>query len=174
MTSTKSIIPPGRVARVLTDHLWGTAQTCRTIAPGIYRVDTASHGGYLALLDQCDLPGDFVDACEEAGLVEMLGIVCARRCAFASTAQGHSRESIAAWLKSNAARGIYGQRRDIFVAEEDCDWAALALVCREVARVPADGWTEARTLEYARDIISRYDHLSPFRYLLPAPLAVVA
>lgn len=44
---TPSISPPQSTNQPPTESLWGRITTCHTVAPGIYRVSTSSHGGYI-------------------------------------------------------------------------------------------------------------------------------
>lgn len=164
-------LPALRIARVLAEQTW-LGLTCDPLSAGIFRAGSKMHGGFLAVdhpvKPLAGLPREFWRAAHAANLVSIVGVVQSRNSAFATTAQGYTEAVIVDWLERNESRGMQIECRRVAVFERDIDWAALALVRPSIMR--HQNWTVEETIDRARDVVETYEHLAPFRALVPRKL----
>lgn len=152
---------PSRVAARVARVSWGELQREHKLAQGVYQLETAGHGGVVAIIGVAPLEERWIVAARSAGLVE-------RWC---ETPRGlvHYSDGRQAWLGRRLvgplaaddwrlARWAAGQswpRRivEAWVGEEDAAFATIMLACPAARRGMAKVMTDpARWLErYAGD-----------------------
>lgn len=122
--------PPSAVARRVAAALWPDVQRQEKLAAGVYDFSCAGHGGVVAVLGTADLPERAVDVARKHGLV---GVVAR---AYAGGGRhrfytGH-RYGDEQLRELAAARPDAVELSEVWVGEEDCDWATVALASPDV------------------------------------------
>jgi hypothetical protein len=115
---------PSQIARSVAASLWPDVQRQTKVASGTFGFSCSGHGGIVGVIDS--LPTDVseadIQAARDAGLIETVLVCHGRRKRIYSTATGLSREG----LLQNADNP-WAEIREVWVGEEDCDWATLVL-----------------------------------------------
>jgi hypothetical protein len=119
-----------RVARCVAAALWPDVQSQRKLCRGAFAFSCAGHGGIVALLDELSLADREVQAARECGLVALVARVDdGRSCRTYCTAAGYDEGQLQAQAR---AYPHAVELREVWIGEEDCDWATLALVSEAV------------------------------------------
>jgi hypothetical protein len=107
---------------------WPDVQRQVKIADGVYGFTCAGHGGIVAVIGVADLPEAAVQAARDAGRIEF-AVFDRGRALYSSggtyvtprTAPVYQQDS----LREYAARRPDLESFEVWVAEEDCDWATV-------------------------------------------------
>lgn len=126
------MVSPSRIARTVAGHMWPDVQQQTKITTGVYTFSCAGHGGLVAVIGEADLPADAVAAARACGLIELVAVVReGRRTRIFSSAPSDSRngnytrESLEDFARRNPQRVSLVE---VWIGEEDCAWATIALV----------------------------------------------
>ena len=117
-----------KIARSIASQMWGTpVQSQKKLAPGVYWFSTPGHGGLVGIVDEMDVSPEAIQAARETGLVHttvrvQTGYKSTRTY---STALGYRESDLTAYEQ---AYPRYTERRDVWIGEEDVEWATLATV----------------------------------------------
>jgi hypothetical protein len=114
-------IAPSRIARTLAGQLWPDVQQQYRCIPGVYGFSCAGHGGLVAVIGVADLPEDAVNAAREAGKMEYAVAVSNGRGYKTYTSERYTPASL-----HEMARHPLCTLYELWVGEEDCDWATIA------------------------------------------------
>jgi hypothetical protein len=117
--------------------MWPDVQKQDKVTKGVYTFMSAGHGGLVAVLDAADLPADAVTAARATGgLIYTVAVARhGRSVRMYSTVPGDSRnscftrEALEQFAANNPGRVTL---HDVWVGEEDCGWATLALVSSDI------------------------------------------
>ena len=147
MTSTPKT-PAATIARSVAAAMWPTVQRQRKLTRGAFEFSCAGHGGIVALVDQLDITPEILEAARQTGRIALVGrFNLGRRTQTTCTAAGYNRASV----ETNAERyPAHSELREVLIAEDDCEWATLALVSPAIRA--AFNVTEAD----AREVADRY------------------
>ncbi|HTB50081.1 MAG TPA: hypothetical protein VK701_03820 [Solirubrobacteraceae bacterium] len=119
-----------RIARAVAAALWPDVQSQRKLCRGAFAFSCAGHGGIVALLDEMSLAEGAVRAARECGLIALAARVDhGRSCRTYCTAAGYDRRELDRLAQSYPDAV---ELREVWIGEEDCDWATLALVSAAV------------------------------------------
>lgn len=160
---------PARIARAVAADLWPSVQNQQKIAAGVWWFSCAGHGGCVAVIGVAELPEIAVDVARARGKTELAIFIdygahhrprTQVRTSITYTEQG---------LRDLAARDARVTLFELWVGEEDCDWACIfhsaSALIEPAAR--ALGWTLR-----ADDVDGCVDRWNPeFRDALAAALA---
>jgi hypothetical protein len=124
------ITPASQLARSVASQQWPDVQSQKKVASGTFGFSCAGHGGLVGVVDS--LPADVseadIQAARDAGLIATVLIVHNRRKRIYSSAAGYSAGALAAY------KGQEGYEvREVWIGEEDCDWATLVLASDTIA-----------------------------------------
>lgn len=120
---------PSQAARTIAGAIWGEVQHQDKLAPGIYRFDTPGHGGIVAVIGQADLPENYVQAARDSGRVElMVTVKTGSHRTRSYTSERYTPESLRELhQRANAGREGTAELQELWVGEEDCEYATILL-----------------------------------------------
>jgi hypothetical protein len=125
--STRQTPPPSAIARHVANATWPGVQTSDKLAKGIYWFTCVGHGGAVAALGEADLPDANVEAARTTGRLELVAITPWKGKRYYSTAARYTRESLERWARRHDFPTV-----EVWVGEEDCDWAQIAYCSAEM------------------------------------------
>jgi hypothetical protein len=150
-----SKIAPSRVARTMAAQLWPDVQSQYRCAPGIYGFSCAGHGGLVAVVGAADLPADAVQAARDCNKIELVAVrhLGGNRYQTMTTAK-YTAASLRAYCAHGRAK-LY----ELWIGEEDCDWATIAYVAPEVLTggQRAGYFGQSADIEYVRGCLERWN-----------------
>jgi hypothetical protein len=127
------------IARSVAAAMWPDVQSQKKLCRGAFAFSCAGHGGIVALVAELDLPADVVQAARDCGLIALVADVQGRRSRRYCTAAGYRESDL-----RKMAEDYPGQVRllEVWIGEEDCGYATLALVSDAVREgFHRSGWT---------------------------------
>lgn len=149
-TTTRQRTAPSRVARAMAAATWPDVQHQTKLGPGVFDFSCAGHGGIVAVLNAANFPPEVVEVAREHGKTELIVYGFGGF----STTERYTRESLAEWAD---AHGF--PQWEVWIGEEDCDWALLVVADPTLAGPMARGWrkTPAEVAQYARENAERWN-----------------
>jgi hypothetical protein len=150
------------IARSVASAMWPDVQQQRKVAPGAYWFSCAGHGGVIGIVDELGLSDEIIQVARDCGLIALVADV--------NHGNRHRRYCTAAGYNEAELRNLareYPTRvtlHEVWIGEEDCDWATLAYVndgvladtsaTRQEARECCERWSNA-------DFVAAVDALDP-------------
>lgn len=143
------------IARSVAGQSWGAPDQQKKLAPGTYWFSTPGHGGIVALVDELDLDESVIEAARKAGLIHYtIRVNHGRRHSVYSTANGYRKEDL---VKTAERYPRHTEVREVWVGEEDCDWATLAYVYPALRDGMAKKGFGSVPFEEIQDTVVRYN-----------------
>lgn len=120
-------VTPSRVARAVAGREWPDVQVQRWLAPGVFGFTCAGHGGIVAIVGVADLPEAAVELAREHGQTELIVFRPGEVMYSGGSPAGlrtpiYRRESLERWARERRFPTF-----EVWVGEEDCDWACIVL-----------------------------------------------
>ena len=116
---------PSRIARAVAGALWPDVQSQTCFAPGVYWFHCAGHGGCVAVIEAAELPAIAVDVarnCKKTELALFIDYGGQRRPRTEiRTSVTYKADSLREAARTDRRCRLY----EVWVGEEDCDWACL-------------------------------------------------
>jgi hypothetical protein len=168
MTSTPgpSKVAPSKIARYAGSQEWADVQFQTKYAPGVFWIDSAGHGGLVAVLDAAtSLPNAAVQAARNTGRVAQVAVHIAGRRKRSFYSAHYTPESWQRFLNLNA--GVI-EVHDVWVAEEDCEKDLLLACCQDVWRAHSEkmidpaAWRAEFPMHVIRDQLRGDDYRAEF------------
>lgn len=118
---------PSKIARRLAgDQRWGSINSCRRFAPGVWLADCSGHGGLIFAVDRVE------DPAKRDALRELIGASrVIERPTYGNRVQTYVDQPGSSWY-ADQLPGC--ESVEWFVAEEDCEAALAILAIPEVAQ----------------------------------------
>ena len=125
------ILPPSQLARRIagSDYCWPQVQYQKKVAPGVFAFSCAGHGGMVGILPAMkNVPANLLTAARSTGKITPYVVMRDGR----GKTQIHPRYV----LEMDANVAIFDDWKsrfevdeiDVWIGEEDCDWATLAAI----------------------------------------------
>jgi hypothetical protein len=155
---------PSAIARKVAATEWPDVQDQSKLTTGIFNFSCAGHGGVVAVIGVAKLDERYVHAARETGFIDRVAITPNR---FQIDDQGSrtvktwSITALETHFKEGQlekwALGLNGYMQEVWIGEEDCAWATIALAS-EAMRIglskrmtdPDDWMKKYGTEDYAR------------------------
>jgi hypothetical protein len=122
-----------RVARTVAAQLWPDVQDQTQLAPGIFNFSCAGHGGVVAVLGAAELDPEAIAAARQHGLTQHVLLQRTGNRFNRSRGKTEPRYKLKSDLrfdlesmKAAAEHDPQSQLVEVWVGEEDCDWATIA------------------------------------------------
>lgn len=144
------------IVRAVAAQMWSDVQTQQKIAPGVFGFSCAGHGGIVALVDQLDLPEHVIQAARDNNLVHLVvRIGAGHRTNTYTEAAGY--RDLQQWAEHQQALGFDVEIREVWIGEEDCDWATLIYASEQVRENTGNGnyFARAITQDEARRFVEQ-------------------
>lgn len=125
-------VPPSVLARTIAGQQWPDVQQQSKVAKGVYQFSCAGHGGLIGIVSEMDVEPKYIEAARKAGLIDLvLRVPCGRqrRIRTLSSAAGYKAEDLCAWHEANQLND--SELIEVWIGEEDCDWATIAYASSE-------------------------------------------
>lgn len=131
---------PNAIARLVAGQLWPDVQRQYKLTKGVFAFSCAGHGGIVAVIGVADLPNANVEAARELGMTEIVVNAGANY-----TSVTRDRKALTDYARS----GGY-PCQEVWIGEEDCDWATIALASEQVRTgMSAAGYSSEIDYEHA-------------------------
>lgn len=120
---------PSKIARSVAAQQWPDVQVQAKVAKGLFQFVCAGHGGLVGIVSEMEVEPKYIEAARKAGLIDLvLRVPCGRqrRIRTLSSAAGYKAEDLCAWHEANQLND--SELIEVWIGEEDCDWATLAYV----------------------------------------------
>ncbi len=171
MTAGPQLEEPNVVAHKIAGDFWPDVQEQTLVTKGIYNFMCTGHGGMVAVIGSADLPSAAVAAARRHKLIELVAIVKLGSETKIFSSATSSREDV-----ERLGAGANSELVEVWVGEEDCDWATLAAVspaCRAGMRDKLGISEEHATLDGALASLERWneDFLADITETCPDVLA---
>lgn len=121
---------PSKIARSVAAQQWPNVQQQSKVAKGLYQFNSAGHGGLVGIVSEMDVEPKYIEAARQAGLIDVvLRVPSGRRIRTLSSAAGYRADHLRAWHEANQLQN--SELVEVWIGEEDCDWATIAYASSE-------------------------------------------
>lgn len=124
-------VAPSSIARSIAAQHWPDVQHQTKVGKGVYEFSCAGHGGFVGIVGVMNASEQAVEAARKAGLIESVVRIPAGRNRVQNYILRRYTEASQRDLLRNVEDG-YAELVEVWVGEEDCDWATIAHSCPDV------------------------------------------